>query len=152
MIYRVDVEGNLLEFVVCFLDDQLTDRDDHCVALDLFENALLLIGWCSEHVGYGHGKSGDVGHGREMYKGAILIETGRVPQRVVAQLGVMENTVISSVTATLPPCSKRTEKFAPSWVAIRAFLAVYRFVSTHTMRTLISRKSWADFGILRVIT
>ena len=65
MIYRVDVEGNLLEFVVYFLDDQLTDGDDHCVALDLCEDALLLIGWCNEHVGYGHGKSGDVGHGRE---------------------------------------------------------------------------------------
>ena len=66
-----------------------------------------------------------------MYKGAILIETGRVPQRVVAQLGVMEYTVISSVTATPSPWSKRTETFAPSWVAIRAFLAVYLFVSTH---------------------
>ena len=67
-----------------------------------------------------------------MYKGAILIETGRVPQRVVAQLGVMECTVISSITATPSPWSKRTETFAPSWVAIRAFLAVYLFVSTHT--------------------
>ena len=31
MIYCVDVEGNLLEFVVYFLDGQLTDGDDHCV-------------------------------------------------------------------------------------------------------------------------
>ena len=31
MIYCVDVEGNLLEFVVYFLDGrQLTDGDDHC--------------------------------------------------------------------------------------------------------------------------
>ena len=65
MIYCVDVEGNLLEFVVYFLDGQLTDWDDHCVSLDLYEGALLLIGWCNEHVSYGHGKSGDVGHGRE---------------------------------------------------------------------------------------
>ena len=65
MIYRVNVEGNLLEFVVYFLDGQLTDGDDHCVALDLCEVALLFIGWCNEHVGYGYGKSGDAGHGRE---------------------------------------------------------------------------------------
>ena len=65
MIYRVDVEGNLLEFVVNFLDSQLTDGDDHRVALDLCEDALLLIGWCNEHVGYVHGKSGDAGHGPE---------------------------------------------------------------------------------------
>ena len=57
MIYRVDVEGNLLEFAVYFLYGQLTDRDDHCVALDFCEDALLLIGWCNEHVGYGHEKS-----------------------------------------------------------------------------------------------
>ena len=166
MIYCVDVEGNLLEFVIYFFDGQLTDGDDHCVSLDLYEDALLLIGWCNEHVVCGHERSGDVGHGREngqmrdvtafcsleMYKGAIIIETGRVPQRVVAQLGVMECTVISSVTATPSPWSKRTETFAHSWVAIRAFMAVYLFVSTQTMRALISRKSWADFGILRVIT
>ena len=65
MIYRVDVEGNLLEFVVYFLDGQFTDGDDHCVALHLCEDALLLIGWCNEHVGYVHGKSGDAGHGPE---------------------------------------------------------------------------------------
>ena len=84
MIYRVDVEGNLLEFVVYFLDGQFTDGDDHCVALD---DDLLLIGWCNKHVGYGHGKSGDAGHDREhgqvrddcvlfleMYNCAILIK------------------------------------------------------------------------------
>ena len=65
VIYRVDVEGNLLEFVVYFLDGQLTDRDDHCVDLYLCEDAMLLIGWYNEHVGYGHKKSGDAGHGRE---------------------------------------------------------------------------------------
>ena len=43
----------------------MTDGDEHCVALDHCEDALLLIGWCNEHVGYGHGKSGDAGHGRE---------------------------------------------------------------------------------------
>ena len=64
----------------------------------------------------------------------------------------MESTVISFVTATPSPWSKRTKTFTPSWVAIRAFLAVYLFISTHTIRTFISRKSWADFGILRVIT
>ena len=42
-----------------------TDGDDHCVALDLCEDALHLIGWCNEHVGYDHGKSGDAGYGRE---------------------------------------------------------------------------------------
>ena len=53
--------------MVHFLEGQLTDGNDHCVAFDLCKVALLLIGWCNEHVGYGHKKSasGDAGHGRE---------------------------------------------------------------------------------------
>ena len=44
MIYCVDVEGNLLEFVVYFLDGQLTDGDDHCVSLSL-KNFQGTIQW-----------------------------------------------------------------------------------------------------------
>ena len=82
-----------------------------------------------------------------MNKGAVFIETSRIPQRIVAQLWVVKGTIITFVAATFSPWAKHAEAFAPSWMAEATVLTVNQFFPIHTVRTLVFGISRADFGV-----